>query len=252
MFSFAYTAGTPTDTHGIFARSRGGTRAVVLRTGLSSGASSSSDRFVQSLRAAGIPVLATLDFTMGADSPSAIAAQIAASGADTILSIIEPGAFVEILDALRAIGRSPKVAMSLSGYSDQMLRTYGAGAAGVVVPLFYRPFESGGPAIQRYLDAMARYAPQIPAHQDVPMMSYISTDMFLRGLELAGPCPTRRGFIDALHSVTNYDAGGLITPLNVRDEFGKPTTCYAFTQVNPQGNAFTVAEQRLCGKSLAP
>jgi branched-chain amino acid transport system substrate-binding protein len=171
-------------------------------------------------------VVREVDRQPGADSPSAIAAQIAASGADTIISIIEPGAFVEILNALRAIGRGPKVAMSLSGYSDQMLHT-----------LRCRRGRCGGPAL---LPALRVRWPGDP------------TDMFLRGLELAGPCPTRQGFIDALHSVTNYDAGGLITPLNVRDEFGKPTTCYAFTQVNPQGNAFTVAEQRLCGKSLAP
>jgi len=59
----------------------------MLHTGLSSGASSSSDRFADSMRAAGLTVVGSVGFTSGADSPASIANQIAATGADPIMSI---------------------------------------------------------------------------------------------------------------------------------------------------------------------
>jgi ABC-type branched-subunit amino acid transport system substrate-binding protein len=251
MFSFLYTATAATDTSGMFARARGGTKTAVLHTALTDGGASTADRFGQSMQAAGIPVVADIAFTGGVDAPATVAARIAASGADTLASLIEPSAFVQILGALRDIGRTPKVVLSASGYNQQLLHTYGAGMAGMAIAIPYRPFESGGPAIEAYLDAMSRYAPQTQARLDTAMLSYISADMFVHGLELAGACPTREGFIKAMHAESNYDAGGLIPTLNIRDEFAKPTTCNSYVRVNPEGTAFTVAEPHLCGRVVA-
>ncbi|EIV92528.1 ABC transporter substrate-binding protein [Frankia sp. QA3] len=253
MFAFSYVSAAPTDTYGQFVRSQGGSRAVVLQTALSTGVSNASARYARSLDGAGVQVLDTLNYTPGADSPLTVAQRIAALDPDTIISVIQPDALVAVLDTLRAAGRSPKVILSASGYDRRLLRTYGPRVAGLVVPVFYRPFESGGPAIAAYTTAMTRYSPQIDApEQDLAVTSYIEADMFIRGLELAGDCPTRQGFITALRSVTRYDAGGLISPINIKTGLGKPTTCYSFVQANPRGTAFDVVAPDLCGKELAP
>ncbi|MCM3924868.1 ABC transporter substrate-binding protein [Frankia sp. AiPs1] len=251
MFSFSYTTGAAVDTYGTFVKSRGGSRSVLLQTALSGGVSDVGTKLVQSMTAAGLSDGGTVSYTPGADNPTAVAQRVVASGADTLLAITDTDALVQVLAQLRAAGHAPKVVMAVNGYDAGLLKQYGAGMAGVTVPLFYRPFESGGPAIAAYVDAMNRYAPQIDQpQQDIPLMSYIQTDMFVRGLAEAGDCPTRAGFIDGLRAVTNYDAEGLIQPIDIAHGQGRQTTCYAFVQVNDAGTAFDVVKEQLCGKEI--
>ncbi|THJ74304.1 ABC transporter substrate-binding protein [Candidatus Frankia alpina] len=251
MFSFSYTTGAAVDTYGMFVKSRGGSRSVLLQTALSGGVSDVGTKIVQSMTAAGLSDGGTVGYTPGADSPTAVAQRIAASGADTLLAITDTDTLVQVLAQLRSSGHAPKVVMAVNGYDAALLKRYGAGMAGVTVPLFYRPFESGGPAITAYVDAMNHYAPQIDQpQQDIPLQLFIDADMFIRGLEEAGDCPTRQGFIDGLRSVTNYDAEGLIQPIDIAHGLGRQTTCYAFVQVNNAGTAFEVAKEQLCGKEI--
>jgi branched-chain amino acid transport system substrate-binding protein len=251
MFAFAYTTGAPVDTYGKFVASRGGRRAVVLQTALSAGVSDVGLKIAQSLTSVGVNVVGTVNYTPNADSPVTVARQIVADNADTVVSVIQPADFINVLSALRTVGGSLKVAMATIGYDRQLLRTYGPAMAGVVIPVFYRPFEAGGPAIAKYLDAMSRFAPQVQdSQQDLAMMAYIQTDMFVRGLQEAGACPTRQSFITGLRSVTSYDAGGLIDPIDIKHGLGQQTLCWSFVQVNGAGTAFDVAEQRVCGKQL--
>ncbi|CAJ62443.1 MULTISPECIES: ABC transporter substrate-binding protein [Frankia] len=251
MFSFSYTTGAAVDTYGTFVKSRGGSRSVLLQTALSGGVSDVGTKLVQSMTAAGVSDGGTVSYTPGADNPTTIAQRVVDSGADTLLAITDTDALVQVLAQLRASGHAPKVVMAVNGYDAGLLKRYGAAMAGVTVPLFYRPFESSGPAIAAYVDAMNRFAPQIDQpQQDIPLMSYIQTDMFIRGLEEAGDCPTRQGFIDGLRAVTNYDAEGLIQPIDIAHGQGRQTTCYAFVQVNDAGTAFDVVKEQLCGKEI--
>jgi branched-chain amino acid transport system substrate-binding protein len=234
-------------------KSRGGNRAVLLQTALSTGVSDRGGKLVQSMQAAGVEYTGVVNYTPNADSPAATAARIVESTADTVLAVTESVNLIKILNELRAAGHSPKVVLATNGYDTQLLRDYGAGMSGIVIPLFYRPFEAGGPAIANYTDAMARFAPQIQEpERDFPLMSFIQTDMFIEGLELAGDCPTRQSFIDGLRSVTNYDADGLIQPIDIKTGLGKQNLCYAFVQANAAGNAFDVVEENFCGMELVP
>ncbi|EIV91901.1 ABC transporter substrate-binding protein [Frankia sp. QA3] len=250
MFSFSYTTGSSTDTYGTFVKSRGGTRAVLLTTALSAGVSGAGGRFAASLRGVGIPVVDQIGYTANADSPAAIARRLAATGADTLVTVVGTPDLPAVLRELPAAGWTPKVILSASGYDSELLADAGGAMTGVVVPLFYRPFEAGGAPITGYVDAMTRHAPQIAnPRQDLAMIGYIDTDLFLRGLQEAGACPTRRGFVDALRSVRSYDAGGLISPIDLSTNLGRPTTCLAFVQANAAGS-FDVLDERLCGREL--
>ncbi|WP_407672301.1 ABC transporter substrate-binding protein [Parafrankia discariae] len=118
--------------------------------------------------------------------------------------------------------------ISLTGYDPSLLPTLGPALAGVPIPVYFRPSEAGGAPIDRYRDAMARYAPQtaIP-EQQFAMFGCICTDLFPRGLEAAGECPTRAGFISALRKVSDYDMGGLIDPVDLASNAGQPIRCNA-------------------------
>ncbi|WP_261562256.1 ABC transporter substrate-binding protein [Frankia tisae] len=250
MFSFSYTTGSVSDTYGTFVKSRGGTRAVLLTTALSTGVSDAGGRIAASLRAVGIPVVDQLSYTANADSPADLARRLAATGANTLITVVGTPDLPAVLRELPATGWKPKVILSASGYDSALLAGAGGAMTGVVVPVFYRPFEAGGAPIAGYLDAMTRFAPQIAKpRQDLAMIAYIDTDLFLRGLAEAGACPTRRGFVDALRSVRSYDAGGLVSPIDLSTSLGRPTTCLAFVQANAAGS-FDLLDERLCGREL--
>ncbi|MCM3922585.1 ABC transporter substrate-binding protein [Frankia sp. AiPs1] len=251
MFSFSSTTGAATDTYGTFLRSQGGTKAILLRTALSAGVGNTSAKMTQSSQAAGIPVVGEIAYTAGADSPAAVARRIAESGADTLLTVINAPDLPAVLTAVRAAGVNLRAILSVSGYDTQLLHDSAGALAGVTIPVFYRPFEAGGPAIANYRTAMARYAPQVPnPQQELAMIAYIDTDLYLRGLTEAGACPTREGFVNSLNAVHDYDAGGLIQPMDLARDRGKQTTCWSFVQANHTGDAFNVVRENLCGHEL--
>lgn len=253
MFAATTATGAAVDTQGQFVREQGGHRAVILQTALSPALSVTGDSYARSLTAAGVQVLGTLTYTSGADDPALTARRIANIHADTIVAIIEPRDLVAVLDALRGGGYQPKVVLSANGYDHELLATYGPQMAGIAVPVFYRPFELGGRGTSMYVSAMRVYAPQVKQpEQDVAVAAYISTDIFLRGLDLAGSCPTRARFVDALRAVNSYDADGLINTISFRAGPARPTTCYSFVQANAVGSGFVVVEPNLCGHELNP
>ena len=253
MFSYGTSATTGVDLFGGVLRQLGGTKAAVLSTDVSAGVSKSTSSYAQSLRAAGIPIVDQIGYTAGANSPAAVAQRINNSGADTLLLSINAGDLAPVMAAIRAGAPRVRVVQSLGGYDHQILRQTGGAMAGVVIALNFRPFEAGGPAIDTFRQAMSRHVPEVTdPDQQLAMMAYIDTDLYLRGLQIAGACPTRAGYISGLRAVTNYDAGGLIAPLNIARDLGKQSTCWSFVQVNPAGNAFNVLRDSQCGRLLPP
>lgn len=105
-----------------------------------------------------------------------------------------------------------------------------------------------GALIERYRGAMTRFAPETALpEQQFAMFAYIYTDLFLQGLRLAGTCPTREGFISSLLKVADYNAGGLIEQVDLRNNIGKVPDCNAFVQIDSTGSAYQVTHERLCG-----
>nr|WP_237702733.1 MULTISPECIES: ABC transporter substrate-binding protein [Protofrankia] len=126
------------------------------------------------------------------------------------------------------------------GYDPALLKQLGPTLAGTVIYITFVPFEVNSPAHQRIIDAMTRYAPQVQSPvQDSAVFGWLSADMFLRGLEAAGPCPTRPGFIQGLRGVRAYDGGGLLpAPIDLATNRGKAANCYDFVRVSDDGSRF--------------
>ncbi|WP_243407473.1 ABC transporter substrate-binding protein [Frankia canadensis] len=252
MFTVGATTVSPIDVFGNFLKSQGAGKTAVVATALSAGTGDTNSVLTQSVQAAGIDIVDNIAFTDGADDPASVGRRVAASGADSAVVIINGPALPAVVAAIRAAAPRMKVVLSFGGYDHQLLAAAGQIMAGVTIPIFYRPFESGGPAVEAYRQAMIRYAPQYnDPEQQLAYTAYIDTDLYLRGLEAAGPCPTRQSFMSGLRAVTSYDAGGLLmTPMNIARDLGKQITCWSFVQVNAEGKGFNVLGDQQCGRVL--
>ncbi|WP_158230834.1 ABC transporter substrate-binding protein [Frankia sp. CcI49] len=259
-FGFPYADGPSVNTFGLYAAHAGGSRAVMLRQSLSASAQVIAEKLTESLASQRIPVVATIDYTEGISSPTQVAAAILRAGADVVVGAIPGGSLVMVLKTLRELGGSPRAVFGPDGYDPRIITEHGRAVAGLSVYTPVTPFEIPSTAMDTYRSAVATYTPESDRpDQFTALQAYIATDLFLRGLEAAGPCPTRAGFIAALRNVNDYDAGGLLPePVDLRPGGARLSKCYYFVQVNSAGSAFEInpgggGANRLqwCGEQLA-
>jgi ABC-type branched-subunit amino acid transport system substrate-binding protein len=239
LSAFSPSTGSVT-TFGMYARRLGATRAVLVTDTSSQSTNELAQMLADSLRSQNVEVADTIPLTPDVTSPAAIAQRIRASGADALFGPLAPGDFVAVYDAARSAGVRFKVALNGAGYGSQMLATYGARMAGVSIMVGYTPFSVKSPALSTYEQAMVQYAPESThVESEVALSTYVTADEFIRGLQLAGACPTRQAFITNLRAIKSYNAGGLIPSIDF-SRFGSPNLCYAFVRVNDAGTAFDV------------
>jgi ABC-type branched-subunit amino acid transport system substrate-binding protein len=256
-FSYLFAEGTAVSTFGQYAKAQGGTRAVLIDDRSSASSSQFADQMEASLTSQEIKVVKEVPFLTGQGIASYAAQQIVASNADVIVGTVAMSSLADILTDVRALGGHPTVVLSPTGYSPELLHDYGSALAGLSIYLNYTPFEAKSQGITNYENAMAQYAPELhEPDQEVAVASYIDADLFLKGLEVAGSCPTRESYIKNLRAVKNYDGGGLVPgTIDLSDNRGKPSTCYAFVRVNPTATAFEVVKRpdgstQWCGQRL--
>jgi ABC-type branched-subunit amino acid transport system substrate-binding protein len=259
MFAAVYPYGEgATSAFGRFAKGQGGTKAFVVALPLSGAAAGASAKLVTSVTSVGIPVVGQAEYTDGVTSASSVAARFASSGADVLVAAVGSPSLVALVAALNEARIPFKAAFGPEGYDTGLLRQNGAALAGMTVYVLFTPFESHSAAIQTFQRDMATYAPEIAGQaQTFAMNGYVGADLFLRGLDLAGACPTRAGFIKALRSST-YDAGGLLpAPVNLSSNFSTVSNCYVFMRVNSTGSGFEAvpnpngANNQWCGEHIA-
>ncbi len=247
--------GVGIDTWGMYVRAQGGTKALVLENDISAATTAIAKAMGASVKAVGLSVVGSFGYTPDFTNPRQVAAQFIALGADTIVGSLPPRDFAMIVSEIRAAGVPMKVALSATGYDQSLLTEFGPKIAGASVFISYQPFEKNLPAHRMFLDGMAQYAPALqPPSDSMALRAYIAADLMVRGLEAAGPCPTREAFIARLREVDDYDGTGLLPKkLDLSESFGKPNTCYIFVRVDPSGSRFeTVEPAPLCGKQVPP
>lgn len=246
---FAYAYETSPETVARYIKEGGGTEVGFLATGSAESVLQITEQYRAAFERIGLTTTDTISYARGTDSPVQVAQRLAASGADALIGFTSAEDFADIAQAARQANLGLAVSVSLSGYDRSLLPTHGRALAGVSIPVYFRPFEAGGPSLDRYRDAMSRYSPQAQqAEQEYAMYGYLFADMFLRGLELAGDCPTRPGFVAGLRGQSAYDGGGLLAPVDLGHNAQQPLSCYAFVQVNEAGSGFRVTRERQCAE----
>ena len=253
MFTYAYLVGKGAGitTYGQFIKSHGGTRATLLYV-TNELSIRLTNALAASLSAAGIPVVERIEVTPGISSPEHSATRIRASGANVVIVISTEEDFAAIVNDARQQGATINVALSPTGYGIANRTIEWPDGAFTYLP--YYPFETRSPAISRFLSAMSEYAPEVqPATSSQALHGWLTADLFLRGLQEAGPCPTREAFLRGLRNVKDYDANGiLVDKRSFANDFGVANPCLSFMQFNAttdSWNAVTGA-QPLCGQQI--
>ncbi|SNQ47814.1 Branched-chain amino acid ABC transporter substrate-binding protein [Frankia canadensis] len=245
----------PSSNWGEFIAQHGGRRALTVSVEFSEATQALAGFAAQSLRAAGINVVGTLQAPGSGFDTAAFGARIRATGADSIIAFVPASIFYQMVAGARAAGVNLTVALgNIATYDPTALAGVGAAAAGAYSFLDYAPFEIDSPAHRRFQTAMNLYSPQAAGHpQGVSLIGWISADLLLRGLEAAGPCPTRQTVLDGLRSVQNYNADGLLpAPISLRSGIGAIAPCYDYVQVNQAGTGFDVVRPApQCGRILS-
>ncbi|WP_322767936.1 ABC transporter substrate-binding protein [Frankia sp. Cr1] len=255
MFTWSnyLTDGPAPTTWGTFAKSQGGKKAAVLRIAFSEASAAFAQKMTESMKAAGVDVVYTDQISATGTDPATIAAKIKNFGVDTLAGALTVDAFTNITTAVSRAQVPLRVSMSPSGYDQGILTKYGTQLAGTYVFVNVAPFEENLPAHKTFVAGMTAYAPQLqPPTQSLALSGWISADMFIRGLQTAGPCPTRQSFISGLRQVHDYDAGGLVTPAADMAKYQSASPCYTFLRINNKGTAFDVQQPApFCGQTAA-
>jgi ABC-type branched-subunit amino acid transport system substrate-binding protein len=187
--------------------------------------------------------------------PTAIAMKNAGVGA--IAPEVDPNTSFALINALRTLGATPKVALLPIGYGADLLEAGPAtinSAQNVYISIFYEPMEMNSPATQAFKAALTSVGftgvPNLRAYD-----AYASVLMLLQGLKAAGASPTKASLIGALSNIHDFDAGGLygdhhLDP-NDRDNLGAgPGNCLYFTKVVGSGFQLVDNAEPLCGDNL--
>ncbi|WP_238430168.1 ABC transporter substrate-binding protein [Frankia nepalensis] len=246
MFAYAYvfSDGPSVSTFGDYAKAQGGTRAAVIQSDVAENTNGIGSKISASLESAGIEVVPDrFVYNPAITTPAQLGQQLRSADVDVVTSALAGKDLAEVVRGIREANAPVKVILAPSGYDKAMLNDYGRTLRGLTAAVNYVPFEIGNPAHQKYLEAMSTYAPELqPPDQELALVSYILTDLFLYGLDKAGECPTRAGFIDTLRA-SQYDAGGLLPgPVDMTKDVGQIATCYTFMQVNEDGTGYQVAQ----------
>jgi branched-chain amino acid transport system substrate-binding protein len=173
------------------------------------------------------------------------------AGVDAFSAPIDGNTALAVVTAAKQTGVNLKVAILATGYGQAFLDDAQA-VASAQGAYFAQgeqvPVELHTPATLAEQAAFKQYA----GFTGVPGFDwtegYVSADLLIKGIEVAGQNPTRQSFVTNLRQVTNYDASGLLPdPINYRNYTQIPAQrCSYYEQL--QGNQFVLATPKpICG-----
>jgi branched-chain amino acid transport system substrate-binding protein len=178
----------------------------------------------------------------GSVATGPIALSMKQAGVDSSYLPMDNNTNFALVTAAKQAGVNLKVAVSATGYGESLLSQPSAvqAANGSYFGLQFAPVELQTAATKNFQSALAQYA----HFTGVPGFDYyegwLSADLLIKGLEVAGTNPTRQSFESGLHGVTSYDGGGLLgTPQNFSlSVFGQLPQTQCSYYVRLQGTTF--------------
>lgn len=236
-----------------FVKAHGGTECGSLGLGQVPSSAAAATGFIFSCEAVGLKK-AYLDTSLPLTNISVapLALEMRTAGVNALYLPLGASTNFQLITALKQAGVKLAVAITGSGYSQDVLNDPSVvqDGQGVWFGTPGIPVELHTPATQAFQAALAKYA----HFKGVPGFDYYqgwgAADLMLTGLKLAGKDPTRAGFIDALHKDTDYTSGGLQLPVNLSlKAFGKTASPLCLYLVKLQGHAF-VDPTKVCGPIL--
>jgi len=238
---------------GLFFRSHGVEVMASYGYGVAPSSKLVAQNFAASAADAGVQVgvvdtsvpFGTVDFTT--------AALVARSKhVDGLFAAMDNASNLALVTAMKDAGVHLKVTVLATGLEPDVVDQPGwSDLQGAYFVSQFWPTQVPTPATRSFQAALAKYAHRPPSQ--FPTFNvyegWLGADLFIRGLEAAGPSPSRAGFITDLRKVTSYDGGGLLPEsFDYATIFGHdaPISCSFVLRAEQHGFA-PLSEQPLCG-----
>lgn len=157
----------------------------------------------------GVYLNTSVDF--GSTDVGPVVLGIKNSGADSVYMPLNSSTNLAIVQGLQQNGAQVKANIMATGYGQELLDSP---VASILTPsdIFqtgFRPVELGGKGIKQFMKDRKKYTSLTGIPDWGEYTGYVTCDIFIHGLELAGKNLTRQGFIDALRGEDSYDVAGL-------------------------------------------
>jgi ABC-type branched-subunit amino acid transport system substrate-binding protein len=165
-----------------------------------------------------------------------IALDLKNRGIQALTWVFDVNNIVRLQRALREQGHSLVIAdVTTQGYSQDYLEAVGPAGEGSYVPLTHVLLEEADriPALSEYLEWLEEVAPgEEPTSNG--LQAWVRAALFVEAATAVGPELTRDALLRELDTITGFDAGGLIPPIDVGDPV--PTqACFVLAQVRDGG-----------------
>jgi ABC-type branched-subunit amino acid transport system substrate-binding protein len=201
--------------------------------------------FVNDMRTAGIDPLSVHEVALTETNYVGVASKMKSDGVDIVVTALEINGLSRLAQAFQQVGYTPKVAYyGAQAYGSQFARLAGPSSEGTLIALSFDIAENtANPAVA----TMAQWYRTVNPGSELDTLAiegWTAAAMFVKALELAGPAPTRDGLLAALGTFHDFDADGLIAPI---DAAGKqPPACFliitieagAWRRVEPSTSGF--------------
>ncbi len=254
MFSYIpLDASYPATTvDGTFLKSIGVTSMAGFAYGISPSSTASIKQMQKSVTNAGLKAGYTnLSVPFGGADFTADVLQMKGAGVNGYACSCVESSDLALATASSQAGLNAK-GLFFTGYSQSTLTnpTAAAAAQNQYFTTVTVPYELHQPATDAILSNLKKYDPSYTGGDpDYGLQGgYLSAQLMIKGLEVAGQNPTRASFISGLHGVTSYDDGGVLpSPVDLSlAQFGKypQNSCAYFVQL--KGTTF-VPLPKVCG-----
>ena len=194
-------------------------------------------------------VYKNLKIPYGSTDIGPVAQGIIDSGADTLITNLNPETSFAVVGALKQAGTELKLISQPIGYSADLLASGPAvqAAQGITFAASSAPNELNTPATQTRAAALKTIGNDSGIAGFAEDQGYLAADMFIHGLELAGCDASMADVTKALRADKTWDGGGLLPKAR---NFGSgepdPQTCSYYVKLT--GKAFVpVSDKPVCG-----
>ncbi len=245
---FAYTGGVdahyPANTgQGLFFKSLGATNVAGLAYGVSPSSTASIKDLKEALASQGIKTgYENLSVPFGAVDFTSYALAMKAAGVDGAACSCVQSSNIAMAVSAKQAGIPLKGALMFSGADASLFKdaTATAAAQGTYWPTSIVPLDLNNPATNTFVSNLKTYDSSYKGGYPSYGLtgSYLSADLMLEGLRVAGQNPTRQSFITNLTNVTSWNAEGLLPSTVGFNHFGhaQSTLCGYYTKV--EGSQF--------------
>ncbi|MDV6270844.1 ABC transporter substrate-binding protein [Rhodococcus globerulus] len=154
----------------------------------------------------------------GSTDFTAVSLAIKSSGCDILAASMTTGSYIALLAATKNAGVTFKTSYLTSAYDQAILDDPAALAVsdGIGFGAPWQPASLKSAGTTQLMDALAKYAGwQKPNPTPGQMFGWFTADLAIKGLKVTGENPTQEKFIESLRKVTDYDANGLICPVDM-------------------------------------